>query len=33
MTKDEQDEIINENPMMGDYSLNKRWYEESVFRN
>lgn len=33
MTKDEQEEIVNENPMVGEYSLKKRWYEETVFRN
>lgn len=34
MTKDEQKEIINNNPLFDEnYSLKKRWYEETVFRN
>jgi len=34
LTTEEQDEIIKGNPLYDNsYSLNKRWYEETVFRN
>lgn len=34
MTKEEQKEVINNNPLFDEsYSLKKRWYEETVFRN
>lgn len=34
LTTEEQEEIIAGNPLYDNsYSLNKRWYEETVFRN
>lgn len=34
LTQAEQDEIVKGNPLFDNsYSLNKRWYEETVFRN
>lgn len=34
MTEEEQQEVMNGNPVFDNsYSLNRRWYEESIFRN
>ena len=34
LTKEEQEQIMNDNPVFDNsYSLKKRWYEETVFRN